>query len=191
MRKHAARTVIRSIAAALVVACALVLGGCSGENPEDAIRADIVANFDQIKNLDEATLEEISSGMDVEALEPFGLEGDEIVRSLLDGFDYSVESVSVDDSGESATAEVSVTCKSATDLTESSEDAVASIFQEPDYLSLLGDDEALGARMGELMMGALDGLTPSEKSIELDYAKGKDGWEMDASSSSEITKIFL
>ena len=136
-------------------------------------------------------MEEISSAMEVESLEPLGLEGDEIMRSLLDGFDYSVESVSVDESGESATAEVSVTCKSATDLAEGIEDAVASIFQEPDYLTLLGDEEALGARMGELMMGALDGLAPSEKSIELDYAKGEDGWEMDASSSSEITKIFL
>ena len=191
MSKHAARTAVRSIVAVLVVACALVLGGCSGEKPEDAIRADIVASFDRIKNLDEAALEEITSAMEVESLEPLGLEGDEIVRSLLDGFDYSVESVSVDESGESATAEVSVTCKSATDLTEGIEDAVASIFQEPDYLTLLGDEEALGARMGELMMGALDGLAPSEKSIELDYAKGEDGWEMDASSSSEITKIFL
>ena len=112
MRKHAARTAVRSIAAVLVVACALVLGGCSGEKPEDAIRADIVASFDRIKNLDEAALEEISSAMEVESLEPLGLEGDEIMRSLLDGFDYSVESVSVDESGESATAEVSVTCKS-------------------------------------------------------------------------------
>ena len=34
-------------------------------------------------------------------------------------------------------------------------------------------------------------IIPTEKTIELDYAKGEDGWEMSAGSAGEITKIFL
>lgn len=191
MKKRLARTVVSSLAVALVAVCALVLGACSSEKPEDAIRADIAANFDRVKELDEATIEEMTSSMDIAELEQYGIDGASIVRSLLDGFDYSVGSVTVDDSGKGATAEVNVTCKSATDLYDGIEDAVASIFQDPDYLSLLSDEKALGERIGEVIMGALDDLTPTEKTIELDYAKGEDGWEMSAGSAGEITKIFL
>lgn len=181
-----------SITAVLALSVGLVLGACSGPNPEEAIREDLTANLDRVKELDDATVEELVGSMGTIGLETYGIEASDVVRSLLDGFDYTIDDITVDDEGTSAVASVSVTCKSASDFTErinqAATDLAAELMNDPSGLELLSDEEALNARIGEVVMETLDEVELQQTSIEIDYSKTDDGWT--ASDASELAQIF-
>ena len=102
MRRTAAKALTGMLCATLALVGGLVLTGCSGADPEEAVRADLTANFDQLKNLEGDALEEIADGMGNTGLEQYGLENTEVITAMLDGFDYTIDSVAVD--GDTATA---------------------------------------------------------------------------------------
>ncbi|WP_317415280.1 hypothetical protein [Thermophilibacter provencensis] len=181
-----------SITAVLALSVGLVLGACSSPSPEEAIREDLTANLDRVKELDDATVEELVSSMGSLGLETYGIEASDVVRSLLDGFDYTIDDITVDDEGTSAVASVSVTCKSASDFTErinqAATDLATELMNDPSGLELLSDEEALNARIGEVVMETLDEVELQQTSIEIDYSKTDDGWT--ASDASELAQIF-
>lgn len=181
-----------SITAVLALSVGLVLGACSGPSPEEVIREDLTANLDRVKELDDATVEELVGSMGTIGLETYGIEASDVVRSLLDGFDYTIDDITVDDEGTSAVASVSVTCKSASDFTErinqAATDLATELMNDPSGLELLSDEEALNARIGEVVMETLDEVELQQTSIEIDYSKTDDGWT--ASDASELAQIF-
>lgn len=181
-----------SITAVLALSVGLVLGACSGPSPEEVIREDLTANLDRVKELDDATVEELVSSMGTIGLETYGIEASDVVRSLLDGFDYTIDDITVDDEGTSAVASVSVTCKSASDFTErinqAATDLATELMNDPSGLELLSDEEALNARIGEVVIETLDEVELQQTSIEIDYSKTDDGWT--ASDASELAQIF-
>ena len=181
-----------SITAVLALSVGLVLGACSGPSPEVVIREDLTANLDRVKELDDATVEGLVSSMGTIGLETYGIEASDVVRSLLDGFDYTIDDITVDDEGTSAVASVSVTCKSASDFTErinqAATDLATELMNDPSGLELLSDEEALNARIGEVVMETLDEVELQQTSIEIDYSKTDDGWT--ASDASELAQIF-
>lgn len=181
-----------SITAVLALSVGLVLGACSGPSPEEVIREDLTANLDRVKELDDDTVEELVSSMGTIGLETYGIEASDVVRSLLDGFDYTIDDITVDDEGTSAVASVSVTCKSASDFTErinqAATDLATELMNDPSGLELLSDEEALNARIGEVVMETLDEVELQQTSIEIDYSKTDDGWT--ASDASELAQIF-
>lgn len=181
-----------SITAVLALSVGLVLGACSGPSPEEAIREDLTANLDRVKELDDATVEELVGSMGTLGLETYGIEASDVVRSLLDGFDYTIDDITVDDEGMSAVASVSVTCKSASDFTErinqAATDLATELMNDPSGLELLSDEGALNARIGEVVMETLDEVELQQTSIEIDYSKTDDGWT--ASDASELAQIF-
>lgn len=181
-----------SITAVLALSVGLVLGACSGPSPEEAIREDLTANLDRVKELDDATVEELVGSMGTLGLETYGIEASDVVRSLLDGFDYTIDDITVDDEGTSAVASVSVTCKSASDFTErinqAATDLATELMNDPSGLELLSDENALNARIGEVVMETLDEVELQQTSIEIDYSKTDDGWT--ASDASELAQIF-
>lgn len=181
-----------SITAVLALSVGLVLGACSGPSPEEAIREDLTANLDRVKELDDATVEELVGSMGTLGLETYGIEASDVIRSLLDGFDYTIDDITVDDEGTSAVASVSVTCKSASDFTErinqAATDLATELMNDPSGLELLSDEDALNARIGEVVMETLDEVELQQTSIEIDYSKTDDGWT--ASDASELAQIF-
>ncbi len=181
-----------SITAVLALSVGLVLGACSGPSPEEVIREDLTANLDRVKELDDATVEELVGSMGTIGLETYGIEASDVVRSLLDGFDYTIDDITVDDEGTSAVASVSVTCKSASDFTErinqAATDLATELMNDPSGLELISDEEALNARIGEVVMETLDEVELQQTSIEIDYSKTDDGWT--ASDASELAQIF-
>ena len=188
MKRGTIRALVASLAVVVAVSCGVVLGGCSSANPEQAIRDDLTATLDEVKNVDDATIEELMGSVDTSQLEPYGIDGTEFARSLLDGFDYSIGDITVD--GDTATAQVSITCKSAMDLYDELENMMTELSEDPDILSLLSDEEAFSARLGELLMEAMDSLEPSTKDLELTYTNADGTWTMDSSSAAELGQIF-
>ena len=191
MRRTAAKALTGMLCATLVLVGGLVLTGCSGADPEEAVRADLTANFDQLKNLEGDALEEIADGMGNTGLEQYGLENTEVITAMLDGFDYTIDSVAVD--GDTATAEVTVTSKSMSELMNLDTDALTADLMEAVTSGELdpSDDDAINAWAGEYMMGLVEQIEPSEKTISLTYVNGDDGWTMDDSSASEVAQIFV
>ena len=192
MKKLATRAFATMIAAVLAVCCGLALGACSsGPDPEEAIREDLTANLDEIKNLDDETIGELAEEMGSLGLEDYGVGAEDIVASMIDGFDYSIDSIDVE--GDAATASVTVTAKSMSELMDLDYDAMADdlidavMSEEIDAT----DDDAINAWVGEYVMGMIDAIEPVEKDITLTYVNGDDGWELDESSEDEATQIFL
>lgn len=190
MRKGILRGLACSLSVVLALGCALVLGACSsGPSAEELIREDITTSLDQIKNMDDATMSELMETLDTSALEPYGVDGTELVKSLLGGFDYSIDSVSVD--GDTATASVSVTCKSATTFSTDLQAALQELLDDPDLMELATDEESLNERMGQIIMETLDGVEPETKTLELTYTQTDGEWALDESSAAEVAQIFV
>ena len=91
MRRSALKVLTGTLCATLALVGGLALSGCSGEKPEDAIRTDIASNFDAIKNLDDATIDELAEEMGSIGMEDYGIDTSELIASMADGFDYSID----------------------------------------------------------------------------------------------------
>lgn len=178
---------VRALVATVALACATLLGACSGVNPEELIRADLTTNLDLIKNADEETVSELMQDIDVEELEAYGIDGTELAISLLEGFDYSIDSITVED--DVAVAELSVTCKSATALYGEVESLTIDLLSDPSVYTMT--QEEIYAKAGELVMEALDEIEVRTTSIEVSYTKTSEGWEMDDASGDAFAQVFL
>ena len=191
MKKTQFRAIVGALCAALALVGGLVLTGCSGANPEEAIRADLTTNFDEIKNLDDAAIEELAEEMGSTGLEDYGVDTADLITSMAEGFDYTIDSITVND--DAATASVTVTSKSMSELMDVDPDTMTA-----DLLSAIAsgevdatDDDSVNAWTGEYMMNLVDAIEPSEKSLELTYVNGDDGWALDESSNDAVEQIFV
>lgn len=113
-----AKTLLAAVVSACLAACALSLAGCtSGPSDEDQVRNVVSQDFDQIKNMDDATLEQLTSGIGEDETAVFsaiGLNVNEFLKAFFDGFDYQITDVQVD--GDAASATVTCTMKSTQDI---------------------------------------------------------------------------
>lgn len=103
------------LAPVVAIACmlTLVLGGCGGASAEDLIRENLESYMGEVDVADEAFVEglESSAGEDLDQL---GITADEFAAAYLDGFGYEIGDITVD--GDTATAELTITVKSYTDI---------------------------------------------------------------------------
>ncbi len=179
-----------AVLAALALTAGLSLAACSSsESPEDAIRADLAAQFDPIKNLDQEVMDELNSSVSGIGLDEYGVSSDEYITSLLEGFDYTIDSVTVADDGTTATASVTITCKTFTDATARAEE-LSTEFGQSDEISGMSQDE-LNAKIGEIMMQAIDETEPKSTTCEFGYTKTDDTWTLDGDAESEIYNAFF
>lgn len=191
MKRNTLRAVAGSVCAVLALAGGLVLGGCSGTNPEEAIRADISSGLDELKNMDEETITEYADSLGDLGMEAYGIDNETIITAMVDGFDYTIDSVEVD--GDTATAMVTVTSKSMSELMNLDSDAMmGDLMDAVDAGELdISDSDAINAWAGEYVMGLVGQIEPSEKTLEFLYNKTDDGWEIDSSATTEMSKIFV
>lgn len=186
VKKNVSGTV-RALVAAVALGCAALLGACSGVDPEELIRADLTANLDLIKNADEETMDNLMQEIDASELEAYGIDGTEFATTLLKGFDYSIDSVTVDD--DTATADLTITCKSATALYGELESLTTDLLSDPEVYTMT--EEEIYAKVGELVMQALDETEVRATTVQVSYSKTSEGWEMDDASSDAFAQAFL
>ena len=170
MKRHTLRSLAVMVVAVLAVACGLALGACSsGPSAEDIIREDIATNLDDVKNMDDATLDGLARQIGSVGLEEYGIDTGTLITSMIDGFDYSIESVEVED--DTATASVTVTAKSMTEFMNFDYDIMADDIVDAVTSGEIDatDEDAVNAWVGEYIMGMIDGLEPVEKDITFTY----------------------
>ena len=184
------KNILAVLVAALAITAGLSLVACSSsESPEDAIRADLAAQFDPIKNQDQAVMDELNASVASAGLDEYGVSTNQYITSLLDGFDYTIDTVTVAEDGNTATASVSITCKTFTDATARAEELSAEFANSEDILGMTEDE--LNAKIGEIMMQAIDETEPKTTSCELGYTLVDGTWTIDGDAESEIYTAFF
>ncbi len=146
---------------AVLVACVVVLSGCGGPSVEELITEDLTTQFDEVKNGGDDFLSglEEASGDEFEQL---GIDPKEYAKTYLEGFDYKIGDVTVDEDKGVATAEVSITCKS------------------------------MNKMAGQVMVDVTKATEPRKTTVIFKYTCNDDGeWSADDSVNSEMMDAML
>ncbi len=156
------------------MACALLVCGigCGGPNNEQVIRDGISQELDSIKNKDEKVLEQIQANGKKAGLEKIGISSTDFANSALDGFDYSIGDITVD--GNNATAQVTITSKSYSDLTSKLANLENDLRAQEDFDSLTADQ--VTQRSGQLMMDYMDNLATVTETVPVEYRLQGNQW---------------
>ena len=181
------KTLIASFVA-VAVACLVVLTGCGGPSVEDLIRDDLTQQFDEVKNggddfikgLDEASGDEFDQ---------LGIDTKEYAKSYLDGFDYKIGDITVDEDKGTATAEVTITCKSMNTIVED----FATKYQE-EVAALDGEpsEDDLYKLAGKVMVEVTKSTKPKKSKATFKYTKDKDNaWSADDSATTEMMNAMM
>ena len=193
--KLKSRSTIQGFIVTLATLLALSIGmvglaSCSsGTSDEDAIRASLSSELDSIKNIDDAFVNEFSESIDMSQLSGYGIDGVEFMKSYLSGFDYTIDSINVD--GDSATAQITLTCKSYTGYLQALQTAVDEVTADPDALAALSNDE-INQKIGEIVIGSLDGVElAATQPITITYTKVDGTWEPASSTSGDIAAALM
>ncbi len=172
----------------------LALAGC-GNSPEQVIRDGLTQEFDTVKNLDDATLDEIAgeslAGLD--EYEEFGIDIKEFLRSYLDGFDYTIGNVTVD--GDTAEAEATLKIKSYSQFESDFEANINSYMEElqsdPSALANMNEED-LYAQIGPIMMDTINNVSVVEtEPIIIECTKTGNTWEVADSAEQAIQDAMM
>lgn len=165
--------------AVVIVALALVLVGCgSTADDEKAIRLAADEALSTIKNGDDLIADEI----DDESFDQLGIDVNEFSSAIMDGFEYEIGEVTVDKDAGTATAQVSVTSKSLSDIMST----FSSLISNADTSEITSEDDAYKLS-GKLAMQAVEETEPTTKDLTLDFTRGSDGtWAATSDSSTQF-----
>lgn len=164
-----------------------VLSSC-GESTEQIITDSLTAELDSIKNMDESFMSELSSDPSIQDLEEFGIDTNKFIASYLNGFDYRIEGVSVED--DTATATVVLTTKGFQEFNNALETALGDILNSPD-LATMGEEQIYAA-VGEKVMAAIESITPQETDpIQITYQLVDDTWTPTEDSTASLESALL
>lgn len=184
--------VTRRAALALVAACgAACLGGCGllGPSPEQVIREGIVADLDGLAQEDSELRAKLAESLDAAgALEGLDVDSSAFIDEFLEGFTYEVGEIEVDDEAGSATAQVKVTCRTFTDIASRLKELVVAEAAS----GATSTEDEFSARIGELLMQALDETKPEEAEVTLACSRAEDDtWSVDEESRGELAQMMI
>lgn len=172
-----------------ISAIVMCLPGCAGVSAEEAIEASLSDKLDQVKSLDKGFISTIASYMDVDRFNDYGVDGTAFVTAYFDGFDYAIDSITVDD--DSARAIVTLTCTSYSDFRSRLSEASNAMAQNADeYVDMSRDD--LAKTYGTLLMNTLDQVKLAQtKPMTITFDREGDTWKMQENLESEIASFLL
>lgn len=173
---------------AALVACVVVLSGCGGPSVEELITNDLTSQFDEIKNGGDDFLSglEEASGDEFEQL---GIDPKEYAKSYLEGFDYKIGDVTVDEDKGTATAEVTITCKSMNKIVED----FATQYQEKiAALDTMPSEDELYKMAGQVMVDVTKAAKTKDTKVTFKYSANEDNeWSADDSATTEMMNAMM
>lgn len=178
------RILLVVIAAACVAASAIMLAGCNGVNEENQVKFTVSQELDQFKNLDDATAEEIADSWnndddDRAFFAMMGIDPNEFVQVIFDGFDYEITDVAVNDDD---TAAVTAVC------TMKSWNELASVIEYAAWEYTMSGFSL--SAYGQAMMDGIENIEPSQTDpVTFHLQKDPEGtWTID--DDSEFQSLF-
>lgn len=173
---------------AVLVACVVVLSGCGGPSVEELITEDLATQFDEVKNGGDdflAGLEEASG----DEFKQLGIDPKEYAKSYLEGFGYKIGDVTVDEGKGTATAEVTITCKSMNQIVE---DFATQYQEKVTALDSMPSDDELYKMAGQVMVDVTKAAKTKDTTVTFKYSCNDDGeWSADDSATNEMMKAMM
>lgn len=178
------------VVASALVACACVFGlvalsGCANE--EDQIRSELSKELDSVKNLDEGVIEQLVgaiSSEDQEVFDSVGIDATEFVTTYFDGFDYTIDDVTVN--GDTADITLTLTCRTASAL----ETAMMEVVENIDYDELVSTGDM--TMIGTAIIDAIRAVEPTQSGPVTIQAQKVDGtWNLDESADEALVSLMM
>ena len=173
---------------AALVACVVLLSGCGGPSVEELITNDLTSQFDEIKNGGDDFLSglEEASGDEFEQL---GIDPKEYAKSYLEGFDYKIGDVTVDEDKGTATAEVTITCKSMNKIVE---DFATQYQEKVAALDELPSEDDLYKMAGQVIVDVTKAAKTKDTKVTFKYSANEDNeWSADDSATTEMMNAMM
>jgi hypothetical protein len=144
---------------------------------EDVIKEAVTLSLNGYKNLNDNTLKNFSSEMDLPQIEQFDVQVDDFLKSYFKGFDYTIDQLEI--TSESASINLTITCKSFSDF--------ESLLKN--YAEGIGDldSEEMKSEYGKYIIKAADTATLTNFNISMNYYKNNE----DIWTNSENLDILL
>lgn len=172
---------------ALFAACLLVLSGCGGPSVEELIREDLTTQFDEVKNGEEDFLEGLEEGAG-DSFDQLGIDASAFAQAYLDGFDYSIDEIVVEDT--TATATVTLKVKSMGDIVNEFNLQFADYISTVDLSTITEDD--LYAAAGQMMLDITNAAELKDVTCNFTYSQDDEGeWSADESAETELTNALM
>ncbi|MDN0063528.1 hypothetical protein [Collinsella ihumii] len=175
------------------LACALALGGCGlfGPSPEQIVRDGLASDFDMLLDEESQARQTMVSNLEsTGALSGLGVDTQGFLNALLEGMEYEIASVEVDDEAKTATATVELTCKSLTDVATRAQELLNQRAADAGETAI-SPEETL-AWMGECLMQAAQEDAPESVELELDCSSDDEGtWSADDSVAAAVAGALL
>lgn len=183
----APRIGIIGMAILIVALMSLVLYGCGGKSNEEIIREGAIAEFDAIKNLDDKTIEDALGDFTENAdLREFGIDSIDFCRAWLEGFDYSIDDIVVEDS--KATVTATIHCKSIESALNAWQEQLDELVDNESVYDLSTD--ALNKKIGSLLMECVDSAPMVTTTVELPYELKDKVWKPGSGFDAALGKAF-
>ncbi len=181
------KTLVTALMAVLLVVCGLGLAACGGPSVEQLIRQDLEEGFSQMKSGDGDFAKGFEESIQGE-LGEYGVDSSEFTAAYLDGSDYKIGDITVDENAGTATADVSVTIKQMSDLLAA---FLPRAMQASLTTSATTEDE-FNAELAAIMVEETKNIEPATTDITITYTRDSDGtWSVDedalAKSMEEAT----
>lgn len=174
---------MKKVLAAVVAAMMLTFGcmalaGCSQPSAEDVIREGLTKELDQVKNLDGELMSEVGAMDAASELETYGITAQSFMETYFDGFDYSIDSVTIDESDKNkATAVVTLKVKSLTDVYTKITEASTEFATSADVASMSEDE--LNQKVGEIVLQAITDVPATEtEAVTLPLVCENNEWQV-------------
>lgn len=158
------------------------LAGCGGPSDEELITTAIDDEMGIVVNPSEETVamlaEEATSGAG-STFDTMGIDSTELVKSWIDGFSYTVGTISVD--GDTATAEVAVTSKQLGPIMMEWQENFQADAQSQGFTSM---DEVY-SYAGQTIMEQINNASPVETTVTFELTKEGDEWILDQGAANQ------
>lgn len=158
------------------------LVGCGGPSDEELITTAIDDEMGIVVNPSEETVamlaEEATSGAG-STFDTMGIDSTELVKSWIDGFSYTVGTISVD--GDTATAEVAVTSKQLGPIMMEWQENFQADVQSQGFTSR---DEVY-SYAGQTIMEHINNASPVETTVTFELTKEGDEWILDQGAANQ------
>jgi hypothetical protein len=175
-----------AIALIVIATMMLTIFGCT--SIESKIRTSVESEFNELKNpTAESTELFLNSGL--EELSTLGLNPVEFIQSWLNGFDYQIDSVTVE--GNTATVEAQITVKQLGPVVDKSFDKMQ------EYITVVQTENQnvtqadMQEKFGELITDALESAEITTVSVTLVYFNDNNTWTPDASFNDNLLQAFI
>lgn len=158
------------------------LVACTTTSAEDVIRNGLEEELSMVKNLDDEFIESMESSLSLVDLDVYGITVTEFCEAWLDGFDYSIDDVTVN--GEDAVATVTLTCRPLFDALDVWYEAMSD-----ESLYDMSTDE-LYEYAGQSLIEAVASLGFETTTVELTYELSGDEWYATNDSQTAIAEAL-